>query len=513
MKKNQFVILLSLLSFLFSCATKEKMEDASSDKLAYTEEYRPQFHFSPSVNWINDPNGLVYLDGEYHLFYQHNPYGTTWGHMSWGHAVTKDLLHWEHLPVAITEYPDPLTGDSTMIFSGTAVIDKNNTSGLCESKDCMVAIYTSHVHAMGNGKMQHQSLAYSNDKGRTWKRYEKNPILDIKRKDFRDPKVFWYEPEQKWVMALVIPDLYKVQLYQSKNLINWKLMSEFGGIGDTLRIWECPDLYQLPIDNEPGKKKWVLSLSGSHPQGSAFVGMQYFVGEFDGAKFIVDDLKQSPRYVDYGKDFYAGIVYNNILEEDGRTIMIGWANNWTYGNQMPTSPWRGAMALPRVLSLRKQPEGYQLIQKPIAAIGTLRRAEIAEGTDISGKTLELEIEIQVDASKEAGVKILKSVEEETIIGYHAETSELFLDRTRSGKIEFNKDFGSVERVHVNPIEGIIKLHVFIDHSLVEIFVNDGEVVLSESVFPTKSDATVESYSIGGAGKVKLKAWELNSAWR
>ena len=501
-----------LIVLLFSCTTKEKM-NKSGDSTVYAELHRPQFHFSPPANWINDPNGLVYLDGEYHLFYQYNPYGTTWGHMSWGHAVTSDLLHWEHLPVAITEYPDPLTGDSTMIFSGTAVIDKNNTSGLCESKECMIAIYTSHVHAQGEGKTQHQSLAYSNDKGRTWKGYEKNPILDIKRKDFRDPKVFWYEPEQKWVMALVIPDQYKVQLYQSKNLTDWKLMSEFGDRGDTLRIWECPDLFSLPIDNEPGKRKWVLSLSGSHPQGPAFVGMQYFVGEFDGTKFIADDGKQSPRYVDHGKDFYAGIVYNNIPEQDGRTIMIGWANNWTYGNKVPTSPWRGAMALPRVLSLKKQQDGYLLIQKPIASTSTLRTTEITDKTKISGKTLELEIEIQVGAFKEAGVKILKTGEEETIIGYNAETKELFLDRTHSGEIGFNKDFRSIERAAINPINGVIKLHIFVDHSIVEIFVNDGELTFCDSVFPTQENATVETYSIGGAAEIKIKAWELSSVWR
>ncbi len=509
----RFTIPFGLIALLFACAAKEKKQDTIADSSVYTEIHRPQFHFSPPTNWINDPNGLVYLDGEYHLFYQYNPYGTTWGHMSWGHAVTKDLLHWEHLPVAITEYPDALTGDSTMIFSGTAVIDKNNTSGLCESKDCMVAIYTSHVHAMGEGKVQHQSLAYSNDRGRTWKRYGKNPVLDSKRKDFRDPKVFWYEPEQKWVMALVIPDLYKVQLYQSKNLIEWKLMSEFGDMGDTLRIWECPDLYQLPVDNESGKKKWVLSLSGSHPQGPTFVGMQYFVGEFDGTRFIADDTKQPPRYVDHGKDFYAGIVYNNIPEEDGRTIMIGWVNNWTYGNLLPTAPWRGAMALPRVLSLRKQEEGYRLIQKPVSSISSLRRTEITDKNKISGKALELEIEIQAAASKEAGVKVLKTGTEETIIGYNSETRELFLDRTHSGETGFNKDFGSIERATVYPINGIIKLHIFIDHSIVEVFVNDGELTFCESVFTTQKNATVETYSKEGTSEVRIKAWELNSVWR
>src|SRR6478609_6557592 len=267
MKKiYQFISAVITIAVIVSCSVKPP----ESEVIAGKEQYRPQYHFSPQKNWTNDPNGLVYYDGEYHLFYQYNPYGDTWGHMSWGHTVSKDLLRWEQLPVAIEEYPDPATGDSTMIFSGTVVVDKNNSSGLCSGKECMVAIYTSHVHKDGEGKRQHQSLAYSNDKGRTWKRYDKNPILDIQRKDFRDPKVFWYEPQQKWVMALVVPDEYKVQLYQSKNLLQWDLMSEFGKVGDTTRIWECPDLYRLPVENEPGKSKWVLSLSGSHPAGPNF---------------------------------------------------------------------------------------------------------------------------------------------------------------------------------------------------------------------------------------------------
>lgn len=497
---------------LSGCGNKDKMKDTNQTTGAYAETHRPQFHFSPATNWINDPNGLVYFQGEYHLFYQYNPYGDTWGHMSWGHAVSKDLLHWEHLPVALQEYLDPLTGDSTMIFSGTVVVDKNNSSGLCDLNECMIAIYTSHVHAGSEARAQHQSLAYSNDNGRTWKRYAKNPVLDIKRKDFRDPKVFWYEQEKKWVMVLAIPDLYKVQFYQSSNLIVWSLMSEFGGVGDTLRIWECPDLYSLPVDNEIGRKKWVLSLSGSHPQGSKYVGMQYFVGEFDGAKFIADDPSQKPLYLDYGKDFYAGITYNNIPAKDGRTIMIGWANNWTYGNQIPTSPWRGAMSLPRVLSLKHQVDGYRMIQKPLPSLSSLRGEEISNSKEISGKALELDIEIKLNNSTESGIKILKSGGEETIIGYNSSTKELFLNRNSSGSVDFQNDFAGIERVIVDPSDDVLRLHIFIDHSVIEIFANGGEQALCELVFPTSESAKVETYSLDGLAEFRVKAWEMNSIW-
>ena len=386
---------------LVSCTSKSTAPELTKDE-AYSETYRPGYHFSPSKNWTNDPNGLVYYDGEYHIFYQYNPYADTWGHMTWGHAISSDLLHWDHLPNAIEEYVDPVSGDSTMIFSGTVVVDENNTSGLCQGKDCMVAIYTSHVHARGEGKRQHESLAYSNDKGRTWTRYEKNPVLDIQRKDFRDPKVFWYAPQQKWVMVLVVPDLHKVQCYESRNLTQWKFLSEFGPLGDTSKIWECPDLYEMSVTGTD-QKRWVLSLSGSHPQGPTFVGVQYFIGKFDGTKFTPDDPKQLPLYVDYGKDFYAGIVYNHLPTEKSYPIMIGWANNWAYANKTPTAPWRGAMTIPRELSLRQTDEEIRLFQKPLDTLSTLREAEIQN--EISGKQLELEVEITLNSAGEAGIKV------------------------------------------------------------------------------------------------------------
>ena len=245
----------------------------------YTEPYRPQFHFTPAQNWMNDPNGLVYYQGEYHLFYQYNPFGDTWGHMSWGHAVSRDLVHWQHLPVAIPELGDE------MAFSGSAVVDYGNTSGFGTTQNpAMVAIYT--AAKPGN---QSQALAYSTDKGRTWQRYAGNPVLDIGSGEFRDPKVFWYEPEHKWVMAVVMAVEHKVRLYSSTNLKQWTLMSDFGPAGAVGGAWECPDLFPLAVDGDPAKTKWVIVVN-LNPGGIAGgSGGQYFVGDFDGTRFTADD--------------------------------------------------------------------------------------------------------------------------------------------------------------------------------------------------------------------------------
>ncbi len=466
----------------------------------YSEKFRPQYHFSPPKNWINDPNGLVFYEGEYHLFYQYNPYGDKWGHMSWGHAVSKDLLHWEHLPVAIAEYSDRLTGDSTMIFSGTAVVDKNNTSGLCEGNDCLVALFTSHLHKNNEGLRQHQSLAYSNDKGRTWKLYHQNPVLDIQRKDFRDPKVFWYEPQQKWVMALVVPDLYVVQFYQSKNLLQWQFMSEFGKVGDTTRIWECPDLYELPVENEPGESKWVLSLSGGHPAGPTFVGMQYFVGSFDGTSFT--SAQTQPQYVDFGKDYYAGIVFNNVPR---RTLMVGWLNNWTYANDIPTSPWRGAMSLPRALTLHKQDnDRYHLHQQPIEEVAQLRGAEIKSLSDFKGGSLEVEL---TWAGGEGDIlELFSNRNEKTVIGKKG--NQIFVDRTRSGRVDFQKDFVSIDCAAV--VGDTVHLRLLIDQSVLELFVNKGAATITSQVFPTDENNMVLP---NPDGVLSWHAWEMRSVWQ
>jgi fructan beta-fructosidase len=454
-------IILSLALVIMMCATPEPPVSA--------ERFRPLFHFTPPQNWTNDPNGLVFYEGEYHLFYQHNPFGNTWGHMSWGHAVSTDLLYWQHLPIAIREYPDPITGDSTMIFSGTVVVDRN-TSGLCTGPDCLVAIFTSHVHKNGEGRMQHQSLAHSQDRGRTWKLYDKNPILDIGRKDFRDPKVFWHAATGKWIMLLVIPDLFKVQFYGSPNLREWKLLSEFGNVGDTSRIWECPDLFELPVTGQPEQSRWVLSLSGSHPAGADFVGMQYFIGDFDGTKFT--SSQTDPLYVDHGKDFYAGIVFNNVPD---RTIMLGWVNNWAYANQIPTGSWRGAMSLPRLLSLAETPLGFRLQQQFVPLPDSLK---VPVGSDeIHSGSFGLSAQLE-DGGR---LEIFKTAKSSTVIGY--DNGVLFVDRTQSGKVDFHPLFASREEVVIAGSPYVITLQVVIDQSIVEVLTADGLYAITEQVFP------------------------------
>ena len=491
---NRILALLFVSAVLAGCQSNKK--EMSS---YYQELYRPQIHFTPEMNWMNDPNGLVFLDGEYHLFYQYNPYGNTWGHMSWGHAVSTDLLHWQHLPVALRGYQDRQTGDSTMIFSGTAVVDKNNSAGF--GANALIAIFTSHTHKNNKGLRQHQSLAYSNDKGRTWRYYDKNPILDINRKDFRDPKVFWYEPQQKWVMALVIPDLFTVQFYDSKNLIDWKLTGSFKDAGDTTRIWECPDLYELPVENK-NKSKWVLSLSGGHPQGPKFVGMQYFVGEFDGNTFQKDSASHSPQYVEYGKDFYAGIVYNNLEHPQNKKIMVGWANNWTYGNQIPTSPWRSAMSLPRELSLTKRANGIFLKQLPIAGLEKLRTKKI-ESTD--NEIFTSAFEFTAELTEETAIELITDNDELLTISYIE--GEVSIDRTKT-KTEFNPDFASIDSYSVKQYPPSVKVRVIVDQSIIEVFVNDGEMALTDQFFFTSTKLKLKA-----AGDVKIsEVYLLEGIW-
>ena len=291
----RLALIFLFLSYIISCEVPPK-------ELAMMD-YKPAYHFSPDSNWMNDPNGLVYHNGEYHLFYQYNPFGNKWGHMSWAHAVSKDLMHWKGGPIALYEEKNTKDNDTTMIFSGSAVVDENNTSGLgIDGKGPMVAIYTSHVHNNLVPVAQHQSIAYSNDNGLSWKKYIGNPILKINSIEFRDPKVFWYNPKQKWVMVVSKPDEHETWFYESKNLKDWSFMSKWGKNGDTARVWECPDLIEFPIAGTQ-ETKWVLLSSAGHPQ-KPYVGMQYFVGDFDGTRFTPSQDYKEPVYLDFGKDFF-----------------------------------------------------------------------------------------------------------------------------------------------------------------------------------------------------------------
>jgi sucrose-6-phosphate hydrolase SacC (GH32 family) len=317
----------------------------------FGETFRPQSHFTPARNWMNDPNGLVFHNGKYHLFYQHNPQGNIWGNMSWGHATSTDLFQWEHLPVAITF-------DETFgIFSGSAVVDYKNSSGFGSlANPPMVAIYTAHHHDK-SGQSQH--IAYSLDEGLTWVKYEGNPVLDLGMKDFRDPKVSYETATDTWLMTVAKPEEFKISFFRSSDLKSWHHLSDFGPLGATGGCWECPDL--ITLSDENGESKWVLLISlnpGGYSGGS---GTQYFIGHWDGTNFVADS--DEVRWIDYGRDNYAGVTFHNT--PDNEKIFIGWMNNWIYADKYPTELWRSSMTVPRRLSLESVTGKTTLISRPL----------------------------------------------------------------------------------------------------------------------------------------------------
>ncbi|GAA4397582.1 levanase [Nibrella viscosa] len=501
--------LLCLLVFILTASSLM----AQRTDTTYAQALRPQYHFSPKANWINDPNGLVYHDGEYHLFYQHNPFGIRWGHMTWGHAVSRDLVHWTELPPAIAEE------NGTMIFSGSCVVDQNNTSGFGKNGLVpMVAIYTGHQEGLN----QSQHLAFSLDKGRTWTKYAGNPVIDLKQKDFRDPKVFWHEPTKRWIMAVVLPKENKLLIYGSRNLKNWERLSEFTSATTPATIWECPDLLELPVDGTT-EKKWVLlmSMGGGAPAGGS--GMQYFIGDFDGKTFT--SRHSDVRFLDYGKDYYAAITYNNTP----RRVSIGWMNNWQYANDIPTTPFRGAMTLPRELRLVNVGNRYELRQRPVAELNQLasdafqwRGIELSQLNEsirknrITGDSYVLTL--IADVTEDFGVKVRKGDGEETVIGYKTGGKQLYVDRTNSGQVNFKKEFTGrftaplqpEPQANVPSAPGRIQLQIWVDRSSVEIFANDGKVTMTNLIFPKQTSQGIEFF---GNCLRSVTIRKVDSVWR
>ena len=514
---SRLLVLFAVAWLLLSGCLTAGTEAAES----YNEPHRPQFHFTPAKNWMNDPNGPVYYKGEYHLFYQYNPFGSDWGHMSWGHAVSRDLVHWQHLPVALAEE------NGIMMFSGSTVVDWHNSSGLCSSlgKDssCLVVIYTGYT-----GTLQTQNLAYSNDNGRTWTQYSGNPVIDLHLQDFRDPKVFWHEASHKWVMVTALSPQHKVRFFASTDLKHWTALSDFGAAGATGGVWECPDLFQLPVEGEPGQARWVLSVNlnpGSIAGGS---GAQYFIGQFDGSTFTAENPKEQVLWADYGKDFYASTSFSDIRISDGRRIWVGWLANWAYAAKVPTYPWRGVQSIPRELKLKRFANGIRLIQQPVVELCTLRQQHtslqgqnvtaanrLLKSKGVGGETLEILAEIDPGSAAEVGLRVRKGFDEETIIGVDTKQSKLFVDRTRSGDVGFDEKFPGRHAGPIRLADGkSVKLHIFVDRSSVEVFGNDGETVISDGIFPARTSEGMELYSQGGQARiVKLDVWNLRSAWQ
>jgi fructan beta-fructosidase len=472
----------------------------------YDQPYRPQYHFSPQQNWTNDPNGLVYFESEYHLFFQYNPFGDEWGHMSWGHAVSRDLLHWHELPIALPEQ------NGVMIFTGSTVIDQRNSSGFCKgSKPCLVAVYTGHTPAKGTRHaLQTQNVAYSNDRGRTWTKYERNPVLNLGLADFRDPKVFWSDESGRWVMLVSLPDDHKVQIYGSADLKHWERLSEFGPAGATGGQWECPELFRVRLNGDATKTRWVLKV-GLNPGGlQGGSGEQYFIGRFDGARFANDNPSSVTLWTDYGKDCYCALTFNG-LPQDRAPVMMGWMNNWQYAASVPTSPWRGQMTIPRRLALRTTVDGIRLVQQPIDALQELReprlhltrqtledsnRALSSAHLD-APETFELQSTIPLGTTDEVGWRILATGGNSTIIGYDRQAREVFVDRTNSGIVRFSEKFPERTAAPLSLPDQILRLDILVDRCSVEVFADGGRIAITSLVFPLPAAYGIEMYARGG----------------
>ncbi len=496
-----------------------------------TDYYRPSYHFTPLYGWMNDPNGMVYKDGEYHLYFQYNPYGSKWGNMHWGHAVSRDLIHWEHLDPAIAR--DPVGH----IFSGSSVVDKKNTAGF--GKDAIIAIYT-------NNSVNHdevQCIAYSNDNGRTFTKYEGNPVLTPfdGLKDFRDPKVFWYEKDKCWFM--IVSADKETRFYKSKNLKKWDYVSAFGkGLGQQPCQYECPDFFQLPVNGDEKNKKWVMTMNinpGCWFGGSA---TEYFVGDFDGKNFTCPDANEV-KWLDWGKDHYATVTFSNT---GSRVLAITWMSNWQYANLTPFKQNRGANGLPRELKLYEKNGKYYISEDVAPEALALRKStkelgsQTVEGEKaFAGATsgmegaFEIEADVTADANGIAGIELYNNKRERTLIYIDMKEGKVVMDRTESGLTDFGKQSvphdielawdkqRAAEGKQPARIENSINykndfalatwaplslcqegkktfhLDIFADKSSIELFVDGGRIAMTNLVFPVAPYENVKLYSQGG----------------
>ena len=466
------------------------------------DKFRPLYHHTPLYGWMNDANGLVYKDGEYHLYFQYNPYGSVWGNMHWGHSVSRDLVHWEHLPVALAR--------DTMghIFSGSSVVDKDNTAGY--GAGSIVSFYTSASDKNG----QIQCMAHSSDNGRTFTKYEKNPVLTPfdGLKDFRDPKVFWYAPEKKWVM--IVSADKEMRFYSSRDLKDWTYMSAFGdGYGVQPSQFECPDMVQLPVNGDLNIKKWALIVNIN--PGCLFGGSatQYFIGDFDGTKFVCDTKPEVVKWMDWGKDHYATVCFSNTGD---RVIAVPWMSNWQYANIIPTQQYRSANALPRELTMYSEGKEVYMAVNPVRELESLRK----ETREIPAFTVEANK--ATGKSSIAGFQLVNGIGEYVDIYLDLNAKKLVMDRVHSGIVDFGKNSVPHEKeAHDNRIANSINyvddfalatwgplspaqehtLRIFVDKCSVEVFLDGGKVAMTNLVFPNEPYNCLNFYSKDGSCRV------------
>lgn len=476
--------------------------------MANKESFRPLYHHTPAYGWMNDPNGMFYKNGVYHLYFQYNPYGSVWGNMHWGHSTSTDLMHWKFEGCAIV--PDAWGA----IFSGSCVVDHENTAGF--GKEAVVAFYTS-AKSTPWGDIQMQSMAYSLDNGKTFTKYEGNPILTSSEKDFRDPKVFWYAPGKHWVMILAVGQ--HMEIYSSVNLKEWKKESEFGAMqGAHGGVWECPDLVEIPVEGTR-EKKWVLicNLNPGGPFGGS--AAQYFVGSFDGKKFVNESPTQT-KWMDWGKDNYATVTWNNA--PDGRCIALGWMSNWQYANNVPTRQYRSANTLARDLTLYREGQELYLKSTPSSEVKKARGKKVSiPSFKVSEKhemvnlfeekqgAYEVEIVIQNAGASKIAFCLLNDKGEKVSMYYDLNRKQFVMDRSESGTVDFSKDFPAVTVAPVN-VDKELTLRLFVDRSSIEAFGEDGKFVMTNLVFPSQPyvkmcfEADKNGYAVKSLNVYKLQ---------
>ncbi|GAA5976262.1 hypothetical protein JCM5350_001398 [Sporobolomyces pararoseus] len=496
----------------------------------YSEPYRNQFHYSAPFNWLNDPNGLLYENGTYHLFYQYNPTtnGTVASFQSWGHAISEDLVKWETLPVAI------VATQNELIFSGSAVMDYNNTSGFGnDSTPAMVAIYaTAHIEDNNLGR-QAISIAYSLDQGRNFTKFNEGaPVIDLNVSDLRDPNVKWDAKAEHWRLTAVLAESYEVIFFSSPDLKNWTELSRFGpGPATRGGVWECPDLFELEDPTNPGQNVSVLIVSVNPGGIAGGSGTWYLIGDYNNGTFTPNDRSQAEiagveNWLDYGADNYAGLTFTDAPSP----VFIGWMSNWWYGQDVPTSPWRSADTVPRSLSLREVANGkLQLHQEPFYALGQLyspalnstfgqNSSSTSTNTTldgVSGETLHIDAVISVGDASAVGFNVRVGGEQYTSIGFNASSSEIFIDRTYSGNSSFNSTKFPV--YHGGPITlegGVVKFEILVDVASVEVFAESGnQTVLTDIIFPDASSTGVQFFATNGTAElVSFTASNVQSIW-
>ena len=458
------------------------------------DRYRPQVHFTPPANWMNDPNGCLYHNGVYHLFYQYHPGSLQWGPMHWGHATSADLLHWTHQPVAL--FPDPRLG---MAFSGSAINDRENVSGLFDDEHGLLAFYTAHRDSPdGQDALQQQCLAVSHDQGQTWRSYDGNPVVpNPGLKDFRDPKVFYHAPSQHWVMVVVAGQ--QVNFYRSGNLRDWQASGTFGKYqGHDSVVWECPDLVELR--DEQGQPHWVLFVSGVTPVDEPFPPMQYFIGQFDGHTFTETQPTSEVNRVDAGADFYAAQSFHGTADHDGRSIWIAWANHWAYANETPADTWRGLMSLPRELSLVTHHDRLCLRQQVVREF-TARLSEAVRYTGSGSWALAVptsaqwfQLTMPVDIASSVRLVLSNNKGDRLCLHWQPDLKTLTLDRTGIASSAFHEQFNQPSVVDLSADvtnERALDICLIVDRCSAEVFALNGQVAMTCQVFPEEPFSQAE----------------------